>query len=53
MTLKLKRRKIIKKIAGKDNPNKLILFDNFTVITDGTIEGQANNELLLKMPRAK
>ncbi|MBQ6979900.1 MAG: hypothetical protein IJQ07_04585 [Clostridia bacterium] len=34
-----------------DNPNKFILFDNFTVINEGTIEGKANNELLLKMPR--
>ena len=36
-----------------DNPNKYVLYDNFTVIDDGTIEGQANNELLLKMPKAK
>lgn len=36
-----------------DNPNKYVLYDKFTVIDDGTIEGQANNELLLKMPKAK
>lgn len=36
-----------------DNPTKYILADDFTVINDGTVEGQANNELLLKMPRAK
>ncbi|MEG9429664.1 MAG: hypothetical protein VZQ61_01885 [Christensenellaceae bacterium] len=36
-----------------DNPNKYVLYDKFTVIDDGTIEGQADNELLLKMPKAK
>ena len=36
-----------------DNPTKYILADDFTVINDGTVEGQANNELLLKMPKAK
>ena len=36
-----------------DNPYKYVLADDFTVINDGTIEGQANNELLLKMPKAK
>ena len=37
--------------AYGDNPYKHVLFDKFTVINDGTIEGQANNELLLKMPK--
>lgn len=36
-----------------DNPNKFVLYDKFTVIDDGTIEGQADNRLLLKMPKAK
>ena len=34
-----------------DNPNKYVLYDKFTVINDGTVEGQADNELLLKMPK--
>lgn len=36
-----------------DNPYKYVLADDFTVINDGTVEGQADNELLLKMPKAK
>ena len=34
-----------------DNPTKYILFDDFTLINEGTVEGKASNELLLKMPR--
>ena len=36
-----------------DNPYKYILADDFTVINDGTVEGQADNKILLKMPKAK
>ena len=35
-----------------DKPNKYVLDDKFTVINDGTVEGQASGELLLKMPRS-